>query len=112
MEASLQFAHFYAGMSLYMRAQAMLAVDEWVRAAAADGGRFFITLSALGVLRVVGHRSMSAGAYLRSEQRACLGNELVGVYEQVGLSADGLWLSDVWDDVCEALICEGLYERV
>ncbi|AXF86663.1 hypothetical protein DTO96_102418 [Ephemeroptericola cinctiostellae] len=108
LEAVLVFAHFYAGMSLYKRASAMLAVDGWVRAAAVDGGRFFVTLSPLGVLQVVTRRGAREGTYLRLERRACEGGCLVGVYRGVGESVGGVGVSDVMDDVSDALIRAGL----
>ncbi len=99
----MEFAHFYAGMSLYKRAQAMLAVDDWVRAAAEGGGRFFVALSSEGVLRVVAQNGMTLAAYQRHERLACIGGDLIGVYVNTGDLTSVLWLSDVLDDIRDAL---------
>lgn len=107
----MKFAHFHPEMTLYKRSATLLSVNKWIRDAAINGARFFITLSPLGVLRIVGQKNMTHLKYSHSEKLACESSHLIGIYEHVDNLPDGVWISDVWDDVCDALMRHDLKNK-
>ena len=101
---SASVCHFYSGMPLHKRADALAAVSGWVSNALVLRDRFAVVCSERGVVRVV-----SSVVDVRGFSAAVESDGLVGVYDgalELDLSGDGC--AAVMTDLVEVLEERGL----
>ena len=101
---SASVCHFYSGMPLHKRADALAAVSGWVSNALVLRDRFAVVCSERGVVRVV-----SSVADVRGFFAALEAEGLVGVYDgSLELDLSGEACAAVMADLVEVLEERGL----